>query len=97
MYFQIEPESTNKTEDAVLKGHGAVRDELLFVLAEELFPVLDEANGDHNSRPRKADEEHYLKQPHGKNGKSHTHDCSPTFGASAQRFGLRPEEAGDCA
>ena len=51
-------------------------DGLLFVLAEELFPILNEADENHHGRPRKAGKEHHFKQPHGKDGESHEHDCS---------------------
>ena len=67
------------------------RGTLLLVLAKQLFPVFNEADGDHQGRPRKAGEEHHFQQSHGKDGKSHRHDCSLFFGlwSSDLRQGIR--------
>ena len=59
-------------ENAAGKG----QDKPVLVLAEQLFPILKEADDDNHSRPRKANKEHRFKQPHGEDGKLHEYDCS---------------------
>ena len=65
-----------KNGNAAEMGHKRRSSKLFFVLAEQFFPILYEADDHHHARPNKAGKEHYLKQLHGKDSKSHMHDCS---------------------
>jgi hypothetical protein len=57
-------------------GAGEGIDNLLFIFAEELFSIFNEANEDDDGGSRQSDEEHPGKEMNGKNGELHRHDCS---------------------
>ena len=57
-----------------------------FILAEEFFAILNEADEHDHGGSRQADEKHAYKQPHCKKSQYHNHDCSvfPTCMADQQ-------------
>jgi hypothetical protein len=46
------------------------------ILAEEFFPILNEADDYDHGGARQAGEKHDFKQPHCKKSQEHNHDCS---------------------
>jgi hypothetical protein len=68
------------------------QDKSVLVLAEQLFPVLEEADEHDHGRPRQPDKKHDFQQPHCKYGQLHMHDYSVFWTCPAAVCVLRREE-----